>query len=188
MKISDKTAQKLHNAGEATTEFLLDAAEWTAPKVGKALTYWFGAAIIAGGLASAVQFIDDHGQIDALRRMRYIPDNADDMCIVVDPSKEAVVTVTAYQNSPFIQTLRGFAPFIEMAEGQQVQLGKTPVYQAAPCFPLKEGVERHENHLLARAAERANSKTLLAALEQARQDFNRTEDLTFTQQTKKPQP
>lgn len=120
--------------------------------------------------------------------MQYIPRDKPNLCVVADPEKETLVTVTGQRNSPFTQTFRAFAPVIAMTEGERVTLGKTPAYETAPCSVVKEGVVKYGSNLLARAAEETNSKDLLRALEQARKDFTRTEALTFTTQPKTPQP
>lgn len=184
MKISDETAETLFRFGKEVKE----QAKWAAPKVGVGLAVYFGAAAVLGWIGTALQHEKHVDQERALRDMQYIPSDKDHICVVADPEKEALVTVTGQHNNRFTQVFRAFAPFIAMTEGERVTLGKTPAYETAPCSVVKDGVVKYESRLFANAAEEANSKAMLRALEQARKDFTRTEALTFTTQPKTPQP
>ncbi|MCB9978352.1 MAG: hypothetical protein H6862_01935 [Rhodospirillales bacterium] len=182
MNISKETAQKLYNAGKTAREIL----EWGASKAAVGLAIWFGGAAVIGGFGSHFQKGTDNSQNTYLEGMKYVSVENSDSCVVIDPRKEQIVTVQGYQNSRFTQVLRAAAPIISMTEGEEVVLGKAPVYASAPCSVIKDGITTYENGILARGAEYANSKVLLANLQKAREDFNRMEDLTFTVQPKAP--
>ncbi|HRC26172.1 MAG TPA: hypothetical protein PKX87_01940 [Alphaproteobacteria bacterium] len=186
MKISNDTKERLRDIKDGFLRTSKDVLEDHGPLALIGLSVWFGSAAIGGTIGSLFQELDHDKQKARVNNMVYMQES--ESCIVVDPTREKIVTVTGYTNSRFTQVLRAAAPVIARTEGKTVTLGTTPVYASVPCSTIKDGVTRYESIFAAKAAEYANAQALAAKLEEAQKTFNRTEDLTFTERPKAPQP
>lgn len=186
MKISDDTKERLRDLKNDFIRMGRDVVEEYGPTAMLGLSVWFGGAAIAGALGSMVQGLDHGVQKARINNLEYMPELKS--CVVVDPTREKIVTVNGYDNSRFAQVMRAAAPVIARTEGETVTLGTTPVYASVPCSTIKDGVTRYESVFAAKAAEYANAQALTAKLEEAQKTFNRTEALTFTERAKAPQP
>jgi hypothetical protein len=186
MEFSKETKERLQCLKDDFMSAGKEVVENYGPLVLKGLGLWFGGAAILGALGTLVGDDLHRNQTSNINNVTYIPDSKS--CVVVDPTRENVVTVKGYTNSRFTQVLRAAAPVIAMTEGKTVTLGTTPVYVPAPCATIREDVTHYESAYAAKAAEYANAQALTAKLEEARKTFNRTEGLIFTERAKAPQP
>ncbi len=186
METSDDTKERLRGLKNDFIRMGRDVVEEYGPTAMLGLSVWFGCAAIGGALGSLYQGVHHGAQKARINNLEYMPELQS--CVVVDPTREKVVTVKGYDDSRFAQVLRAAAPVIAMTEGETVTLGTTPVYASAPCGTTKDGVTSYESVFAAKAAEYANAQALVTELKKAQKTFNRTEDLTFTERAKAPQP